>query len=133
MPRMSKVELFAAVRRDSRAGMSGRAVAAKYGISRRTVRAALESAWPRERKALPPRESRLDPFKSVIDQILRADLDAPRKQRHTVKRIFDRLLDEHGMRDVSYQVVRSYVAGRKPKISGQSRTPGAVPVLGCTK
>ncbi|ONI79638.1 hypothetical protein ALI144C_22945 [Actinosynnema sp. ALI-1.44] len=34
------------------------------------------------------------------------DLDAPRKQRHTVKRIFDRLIDEHAMVDVSYQVVQ---------------------------
>ncbi|GGN93813.1 hypothetical protein GCM10010112_82500 [Actinoplanes lobatus] len=65
---------------------------------------------------MPPRSSKLDPFKPVIDDILRADLDAPRKQRHTVKRIYDRLIDEHDMHDVSYQVVRAYVADRKPKI-----------------
>ena len=47
---------------------------------------------------------KLDPFKPAIDDILRADLDAPRKQRHTVRRIYHRLLDEHGMADVSYQV-----------------------------
>jgi hypothetical protein len=46
---------------------------------------ALESAWPEPRKKLPPRASKLDPFKPVIDAILLADLDAPRKQRHTVK------------------------------------------------
>ena len=65
---------------------------------------------------MPPRPSKLDSFKPVIDEILRADLDAPRKQRHTAKRIFDRLIDEHGMRDVSYPVVRAYVADRKPQI-----------------
>jgi hypothetical protein len=52
----------------------------------------------------------------IIDDILRADLDAPRKQRYTVKRIYDRLIAEHDMHDVSYAVVRAYVADRKPKI-----------------
>jgi hypothetical protein len=51
----------------------------------------------------------------VIDGILTADLTAPRKQRHTVKRIFDRLLDEHGA-EVSYQMVRSYVAARREEV-----------------
>lgn len=42
------------------------------------------------------------PYKPVIDQILRDDLDAPRKQQHTVKRIFDRLVAEHGAVEVTY-------------------------------
>ena len=58
----------------------------------------------------------MDPFKPVIDEILKADLDAPRKQRHTVTRIWHRLMDEHQMADVSYPVVRAYVAERKPQI-----------------
>jgi hypothetical protein len=87
-----------------------------FKVSRRTVRAALASAWPQPRRAMPPRASKLDDFKSIIDAILRADLDAPRKQRHTVTRIYDRLLAEHGMQGVSYSVVRRYVADRKPKI-----------------
>lgn len=49
MPRMSKVELFAAIRRESRMGRSGRAIATKYRVSRHTVSDALASAWPRER------------------------------------------------------------------------------------
>ena len=77
MPLMSKVDLFAAIRRDSRAGMSVRAMAGKYAASRRTVRAALTSAWPQPRKAMPPRASKLDDFKPIIDAILRADLDGP--------------------------------------------------------
>jgi transposase len=116
MPPMSKVDLFAAIRRDSRAGLSVRGLARKYQVSRRTVRSALSSAWPAPRKPMPPRASKLDAFKPVIDDILRADLDAPRKQRHTVKRIYDRLIAEHDMHDVSYAVVRAYVADRKPKI-----------------
>ena len=58
----------------------------------------------------------MDPFKPVIDEILKADLDAPRKQRHTVTRIWQRLMDEHQIADVSYPVVRAYVAERKPQI-----------------
>ncbi|MBF6175191.1 IS21 family transposase [Nocardia blacklockiae] len=115
-PRQSKVELYAAIRRDSRAGMSGRALERKYNVSYRTVRAALNSAWPAERKKYPPRASKLDEFKPTIDEWLRTDLNAPRKQRHTVRRIFARLIDEQHMIDVSYETVREYVATRAPQI-----------------
>ncbi|WP_261720544.1 IS21 family transposase [Streptomyces sp. FZ201] len=113
---MSKVELYAAIRRDHRAGMTMRELERKYNVAWRTVRKALNSAWPEPRKPLPPRPSALDPYKAVIDGILRADLDAPRKQRHTVTRIFHRLVEEHGA-DVSYPMVRRYVADRKPQIA----------------
>jgi hypothetical protein len=56
----------------------------------------------------------------VIDEILRSDLDAPRTQRHTVKRIYGRLIDEHGMAEVSYQVLRAYLAARQPEIRAES-------------
>jgi Phage integrase, N-terminal SAM-like domain len=52
--------------------------------------------------------------------MLTADLDAPRKQRHTVTRIYHRLMDEHGMADVSYPVVRAYVADRKPQVRAEA-------------
>ena len=113
----SKVELFAAIRRDSRTeGLGVRALARKYEVHRRLVREALGSAWPAERKKLPPRKSRLDPFKPAVDQMLRADLDAPRKQRHTLKRIFDRLVAEYEMEGVSYSTVGDYVRWRRPEI-----------------
>ena len=48
--------------------------------------------------------------------MLREDLDAPRKQRHTARRILARLVDEHGACDVSYSTVRDYVARRRPEI-----------------
>jgi hypothetical protein len=64
----------------------------------------------------PPRKSRLDPFKPAVDQMLRADLDAPRKQRHTLKRIFDRLVAEHEMEGVTYSTVGDYVRWRRPEI-----------------
>ena len=116
MPPVSKVELYAAIRRDARAGMSGRAIERKYGVGRRTIIKALSSAWPEPRKKPPRRPSKLDRFRPAIDEILRADLDAPRKQRHTVTRIYDRLIAEHQMVDESYPVVRAYVAERRPQI-----------------
>ena len=127
MPPVPKVELYAAIRRDARAGMSARAIERKYRVGRRTIIKALASAWPEPRKKPPRRASKLDPFKPAIDEMLRADLDAPRKQRHTVTRIYRRLIDEHQMRDVSYPVVRAYVAERKPQIRAEAgRGPAEV-------
>jgi transposase len=125
------VEQFAAIRRDSRLeGLSVRALARKYGVHRRTVRVALASAWPAPRKKPPPRSSRLDPFKPVIDQILWVDLDAPRKQRHTVRRIFNRLVAEQEMEGVSYSTVCNYVAWRRPQIMAEAGrgSPPEVPI-----
>ncbi|MEV5083222.1 hypothetical protein AB0K74_31865 [Streptomyces sp. NPDC056159] len=76
----------------------------KYNVARRTVRRALDSAWPEPRKRLPPQPSTLDPYKAAIDGILLADLDAPRKQRHTVTWTFHRLFEEHSA-DVFYPML----------------------------
>ncbi|WP_264765230.1 IS21 family transposase, partial [Frankia gtarii] len=111
-----RVALFAAIRREVRDGTSKRAIARKYEVSRKTIDAAIASAWPEPRKKPPPRGSRLDAYRAVIDEILRADLDAPRKQRHTAVRITDRLVAEHGATGITYQMVRSYVAERRPQI-----------------
>ncbi|MGN9789404.1 hypothetical protein ACTMTF_49040 [Nonomuraea sp. ZG12] len=130
MARMTKVEKYAAIRRDSRMeGLSQRALARKYAVSRRTVAEALTSAWPAPRKAMTPRRSRLDPFKPVIDQMLWLDLSAPRKQRHTVRRIFDRLVAEQDMEGVSYSTVCNYVAVRRPRIRAEAgHGPPEVPL-----
>lgn len=93
-----------------------RALARKYGVHRRLVREALTRAEPVPRKTPERRSPRLEPFKEIIDGWLRADLDAPRKQRHTVKRVHARLLGEHGAAGVSYSAVRDYVSRRRPEI-----------------
>jgi transposase len=127
MAPVPKVELYAAIRRDARAGMSARAIGRKYRVGRRTIIKALASAWPEPRKKPLRRASKLDPFKPAIDEMLRADLDAPRKQRHTITRIYRRLIEEHQMRDVSYPVVRAYVAERRPQIRAEAgRGPAEV-------
>jgi transposase len=113
----SRVELFAQIRRDARVeGLSVRALAARHKVHRRTVRQALESATPPERK---PRQAvawRLEPFKAAIDAMLVQDTTAPRKQRHTARRILARLIEEHGAEELSYSTVRDYARVRRARI-----------------
>ena len=52
--------------------------------------------------------------------MLRQDLTAPRKQRHTARRVLTRLVDEHEARDLSYSTVRDYVARRRPEIIAEA-------------
>lgn len=120
MASKSRSDLYAAIRRDHRAGLGKRALMRKYGVGHPTVQKALESAWPQPRKKLPPRATRLDPFKSLVDELLRVDLDAPRKQRHTAKRVFDRLVDEHHANGISYGIVRAYVVVRRGEIRAEA-------------
>ncbi|HUB37506.1 MAG TPA: IS21 family transposase [Streptosporangiaceae bacterium] len=127
----SRVELFADIRRDARVeGCSIRELADRYHVHRRTVRQALASAVPPPRK-IPARTSpRLAPFMVAIDGMLRADLDAPKKQRHTARRVLARLVDEHGAAELSYSTVRDYVARRRPQIAAEAGKPletGCVP------
>ena len=114
-----RVELFAAIRFDwQRHRMPIRALARKYDVHRRTVRQAIASPVPPDRK-VPVRAA---PVRAAvagwIDEMLREDLAAPRKQRHTARRVFERLADEHGAQ-VSYSYVAKYVARRRAEITAQ--------------
>jgi hypothetical protein len=120
---LSRAELFAAIRRDKRLDpeMSQRAPAEKYGVHRRTVRQALTSAVPPPRKKPVPRTSVLDPAKGWIDAMLREDLTAPRKQKHTARRIWQRLAQEYSFDQASYSTVCDYVLVRRPEIEAEAR------------
>jgi transposase len=110
----SRVELFEQIRRDrDREGLSIRALAARHGVHRRAVRQALASPLPPAKRAPSRRPApRLGAYRAIVDAWLEADRNAPRKQRHTAKRIHRRLVDEHGA-DVAETTVRDYVRARK--------------------
>src|SRR5437667_9727822 len=125
-----RVELFAAIRFDwQRNGMSIRSLARKYDVHRRTVRQAIASPLPPDRKV----PVRVGPVRAAvvgwIDEMLREDLAAPRKQRHTAKRVFERLRDEHDAQ-VSYSTVAKYVHRRRAEVTAEQARAEAASVAG---
>lgn len=130
----SRVELFEQIRRDWRAGeVSIRELAVRHHVHRRTVRQAVASAVPPPRKVYPQRpRPALDPYTQVIDEWLLADREVPRKQRHTARRVWQRLVAEHSA-SVAEVTVSRYVARRRAELGldsievmvPQSHEPGA--------
>ena len=92
------MDLYSRVRRACHVdGKSNSAAARLFGIDRKTVAKVLKySVPPGYRRSKPPVRPKLDPFTAIIDRILEEDGKLPKKQRHTAKRIFERLRDEHG-------------------------------------
>ena len=105
-----KVEVYARVRRAVQVdGMSVRQAAREFGLSRKTIRKMLQFSLPPgyERKK-PILRPKLGPWLGVVDQILVDDKTQHKKQRHTAKRIFDRLKAEHAFGG-GYTIVKDYV------------------------
>jgi transposase len=113
----SRVELFEQIRRDrEREGLSIRELARRHGVHRRAVRQALAAALPPPRRPPERRPApRLGAYRPLIDEWLRADREAPRKQRHTAKRVWERLVSEHGA-EVAETTVRDYVRRRRREL-----------------
>ena len=96
---MHTVELYRKVRFACRDGMSERAAARHFGISRESVKKMLRfSVPPGYRRRAPLRRPKLDGFTEIIDRWLKEDLKQLRKQRHTAKRIFDDRVPARGVR-----------------------------------
>ena len=80
------------------------------------MRQALASAVPPPRKQYPSRlRPAIDPHAAIIDAWLIADQSAPVKQRHTARRIWQRLVAEHGA-SCSEVTVSRYVARRRGEL-----------------
>ena len=110
------MEVYAAVRRFVFVeGRSRREAARVFGLSRETVSKMCRfSAPPGYVRARPAAKPKLGRLIGVVDAILEADRSAPVKQRHTAKRIFERLRDEHGYAG-GYTVVKDHVRRQKAR------------------
>ena len=89
--------------------MSERAAARHFGISRESVKKMLAfSVPPGYRRSAPVSRPKLDGFTEIIEQWLLEDLGQRAKQRHTAKRVFERLRDEHGFVG-GYAIVKDFI------------------------
>lgn len=64
---------------------------------------------------------KLDPYKQTIDKWLEEDKQAPRKQRHTAKRLFDRLEEECPGFNCSYRMVATYFAAKRMEVFSNTK------------
>ena len=113
------MELYEQIRRDATrmrsdtGGVSVRRLAVLHATHRRTVRLALESSTPPSKRVPVSRPAPvLGAFHTLIDEWLVADQSAPRKQRHTARRVFERLRDEYGCQ-AAETTVRDHVRARR--------------------
>lgn len=111
---MLKVEDYGRIRRAHRDGMSIREIARTFRHSRRKIREVLQQAEPRPYTLSQPRPRRVltGSHQQWIDEVLVADEEAPRKQRHTAAQMYRRLRDQQQYLG-SYDQVRRYVAAKR--------------------
>ena len=95
-------------------------IAEKMGLNWKTVQKYVDktdfNTPPETIKEAEPPFPKLTPYKAEIDNWLRDDKKAPRKQRHTSKRVYDRLCELHNDFDCSYRLVAEYVSHQKEQL-----------------
>lgn len=92
-----------------------REISREFHHARRTVRKAIyDPAPPRYTRSAPTGKPMLGPFTVIIDQWLDEDLSRPKKQRHTARRVYHRLVEEHGFKG-GESTVRLYVRQHRPR------------------
>ena len=119
------MDLYLKVRLAVWEGMTKRPAAKHFNISRDTVAKMVSySTPPGYQRRMPIRRPKLDGFIATIDHWLDEDMKMPRKQRHTAKRVFDRLRDECGFTG-GYTIIKDYMRERD-----QRRQEVFVPLAG---
>jgi len=124
MIRMDQYELIRTAHRVY--GKSIREIAREYGHSRKTIRKALMGLPPAYRRAKEPFAPVMGPFMITVEKWLQDDLDRPRKQRHTARRVFARLVSEHGFQG-SEATVRRWVRMCKSRL-GLGKPQAVIPL-----
>lgn len=118
----AKVELFEQIRREYEFGVGTIAgVAKKLGVHRRMVREAIGNALPKPRKRTERRRWKMAAAATFVDAVLEADRKAPRKQRHTAHRIWERIQRELPDCKIGERTVRQYVHERKIALGMKAR------------
>jgi transposase len=118
----AKVDLFEQLRREYEFGIGTIAgVAAKYGVHRRLVRRAIGGALPPAQHYPERAKPKLGAVGDFIDKLLEEDRRAPRKQRHTARRIHRRILREFPDTAVAESTVRNHVRQRKRQMGVDRR------------
>lgn len=121
----SDMEMWSEIRREVLTGvLSQRAALAKYGIGWRTLKKMLAHDEPPGYRQSKPK---LDAFLPLLRQMLEYDGNAPKKQKHTARGIFDRLRDEHGYggcETVVKDAVREWRISRREVFLPLSHPPG---------
>jgi transposase len=112
----TEMEMWRDIRRRILAeGKGKRQICREYGIHFRTLQKILENSEPPGYRQSKPREKRkIGSYIPFIEEALTEDRKAPRKQRHTAKRIFDRLMSECGY-DGGYTAVKEVVRAFKQR------------------
>ena len=121
------MEFYEQIRREYEFGTGSiLGVARKLGVHRRMVREAVRNAVPAQRKKTERPAVKMAPAVALIDSILESDRKAPRKQRHTARRIYERILAEVPGCTPAERTVRQYVERRK-HVLGLTRHETFVP------
>jgi len=111
------VELYEQIRREYEFGAgSVLGVARKLGVHRRMVREAVRNAVPAQRKKTERPAVKMGAAVSLVEAILELDRRAPRKQRHTARRIYERIRAEIPGCTPAERTVRQYVERRKREL-----------------
>jgi transposase len=103
-------------------GKSIRQIGRETGHHRETIRKALRGEEPKYRRRKALANPVMDPVAAIVEKWLLEDRKAPRRQRHTSRRIFQRLVGEHGFRG-GESTVRAWV--RRWKAAAGESDPGA--------
>lgn len=111
--------------------LSKRAACAEYQIHWETLQKILTHSEPPGYRRIKKRSSKLDPFLPMIHEILQSDKKSHHKQRHSAKRIWERLQTEHGFQGgitIVQEAVRDWKQKSREVFLPLSHPPGEAQV-----